>query len=125
MTVHRALASGPREPAAELIVQPRRAQVVLATAFVLSGMSPFHPGESTMARTNGAQEDLMKLSCAALIGSLGMFALLSGPAMPADPVPPAAGFGRAEMSGSKLKRLSAAQVAERKELKQYLKSLEG
>src|SRR4051812_29438749 len=67
----------------------------------------------------------MKLPCAAVIGLLSMFTLLSVPATPADPVRTAAGFGRPEVRGSKLKQLSAAQVAERKDLSQYLKSLKG
>jgi hypothetical protein len=67
----------------------------------------------------------MKISCPVLIGWLSMFILLSVLAMPADPVSAAGGFGRAEIGGSKLKQLSAAQVAERKALSQFLKSLEG
>src|SRR2546423_12167938 len=67
----------------------------------------------------------MKLPCAAVIGSLSMFILLCVLAMPAEPVRAAGGFGRREVSGSTLKQLSAAQVAERKVLSQYLKSLAG
>jgi len=65
----------------------------------------------------------MNRPCAGIIGSLSMFALLSLLAMPADSVR-AGGFGRAEIGGSKLKPLSPAQLAERKGLIQYLKSLE-
>jgi hypothetical protein len=70
----------------------------------------------------------MKCLCTTAVGSFSIGLLFCAMTMPIDPVRAATGNAadaETEISTSKLKRLSATEVAEKRTLNHYIKSLEG